>query len=142
MKRLRITFEGKAYELLVEVLDAGTADLPSPSTAVAGPATPPTAGRAVPAEPATRPAPAPAAALPSAPSPAAGAGVVASPLAGKIVSVDVAVGQTVADGTKLATIEAMKMITVVYADRPGKVVAVLVQAGDNVDADAPLLWLA
>jgi glutaconyl-CoA/methylmalonyl-CoA decarboxylase subunit gamma len=68
--------------------------------------------------------------------------VVASPLAGRVVSVDVAVGEVVSDGTKLATIEAMKMNTVVYADRPGKVVAIHVQPGDAVDAEAALLWLA
>jgi biotin carboxyl carrier protein len=131
MKKLRITFEGKAYEVLVEVVDAAQPSpvvLPSPPRA--GPVELPAA------------APAPPAAAQSAPAPKAGTGVVVSPLAGKIVSVDVAVGQTVGDGTKLATIEAMKMNTVVYADRPGKVVAVLVQPGDAVDADAALLWLA
>lgn len=104
MKKLRVTVDGKTYEVLVEMVDEPAA------------ATPPRA-------------------------PAAAAGDITSPLAGKVVSVDVAVGQTVAVGAQVATIEAMKMNTFIYAEAAGTVAAVLVQPGDSVEEGAPLVRL-
>jgi biotin carboxyl carrier protein len=85
------------------------------------------------------------AAAPAAPKPAASTGAddaVVSPLAGKIVSIDVKVGQSVAEGAQVATIEAMKMNTYIYAPKAGRVQDVLVNAGDAVEEGAPLLRLA
>lgn len=126
MKKLRITIEGKVYEVLVEVLDhdapiaAGPAAAPLPSAAAAAP------GPA---------APKPAVAV------AAGAGDVVSPLAGKIVSIDVKVGQAVEEGAQVATIEAMKMNTYIYAPKAGRVQEVLASAGDAVEEGVALLRL-
>ena len=52
------------------------------------------------------------------------------------------VGQSVAVGDKIATIEAMKMKTEVFAKGAGKVVAIAVKPGDSVDTGGVLLTLA
>lgn len=56
-----------------------------------------------------------------------------SPLAAVVVSVDVAVGQTVNEGDKLVTLEAMKMNTVVAAPHGGTVTAISIKQGDAVE---------
>jgi biotin carboxyl carrier protein len=134
MKKLRVTIEGKVYEVLVEVLEEGSA--PTPAAPPQPTATRPleTAAQAIPA-PAT---PAPAAAPAPAPS---GATDVPSPLAGKVVSVDVKVGQTVEEGAQIATIEAMKMNTYIFAPKAGRVETIFAQAGDGVEEGTVLLRL-
>jgi biotin carboxyl carrier protein len=67
---------------------------------------------------------------------------VPSPLSGKVVSIDVQVGQAVAEGAQLLTLEAMKMNTFVYAPKAGKVSAILVHPGDGVEEGATLVSLA
>ena len=126
MKKLRVTVEGKAYEVLVEILD-------EPGTSAA-----PRAPIATPAAPAPAPiaAPAPVAAAPAA---SAGPGDVPSPLAGKVVSIDVKIGQTVEVGAQVATVEAMKMNTYIYAPKAGAVSAILVNPGDGVEEGTALL---
>ncbi len=131
MKKLRVTIDGKAYEVLVELLDQGSAPAPAPAAAPAFP----TGSAPLTAAPFVTPAP-------KAGSPAAGSGAVVSPLAGKIVSIDVKVGQTVEEGVQVATIEAMKMNTYIYAPKAGRVEGVLVNAGDAVEEGAELLRLA
>lgn len=130
MKKLRVTIDGKAYEVLVEVLG-------QPQTLTA-------AAPTVPVAPAVTLAASPAPAAPTAVSsslPVAGPGTVVSPLAGKMVSIDVTIGQTVAAGAQVATIEAMKMNTFIYAPKSGKVAQVLVNPGDAVEEGAALLML-
>ena len=126
MKKLRVTVDGKTYDVVVEVLDnapaAAVSAAPLPATA------PPVAIAA------SAPAPAPARV-------AAGDGAIVSPLAGKVVSVDVKVGDSVAAGAQVATLQAMKMNTFIYAEQAGKVTAVLVTAGDAVEEGAALLQL-
>ncbi len=58
---------------------------------------------------------------------------VAAPMPGSVVAVSVAVGEDVAAGQKLLTLEAMKMETTLYAERPGRVAEVLVRAGTQVE---------
>ena len=58
---------------------------------------------------------------------------VAAPMPGAVVGVAVAVGEEVAAGQKLLTLEAMKMETTLYAERPGKVAEVLVRPGTQVE---------
>ena len=58
---------------------------------------------------------------------------VAAPMPGAVVAVAVAVGDEIAAGQKLITLEAMKMETTLYADRPGKVAEVLVRPGIPVE---------
>ena len=58
---------------------------------------------------------------------------VAAPMPGSIVAVTVAVGEEVAPGQKLLSLEAMKMETTLYAERGGRVAEVLVRPGSQVD---------
>ena len=129
MKKLRVTVEGKAYEVLVEILDEG-APAATPAPAAAAPAVQPVTASA----PATAPA--------ATPAPAARTGDVVSPLAGKLVSIDVKVGQTVEEGAQVATVEAMKMNTYIYAPKTGQVAAILATPGDGVEEGTALLRIS
>ena len=132
VRHLRITVEGKAYDVVVEDIteDAGSTFYQSASAGVVAPRPAATPG-----------APASPAAAPAAPAPAAAGGPddKLAPLGGVILEVTVKVGDAVKAGDKVAVIEAMKMKTVVSAHKDGKVTAVLVKAGDAVDAGQPLI---
>jgi pyruvate carboxylase len=67
---------------------------------------------------------------------------VSAPMPGVIASVAVSDGQAVKAGDLMLTIEAMKMETGLYADKSGKVQALHVQAGAQVDAKDLLIELA
>jgi biotin carboxyl carrier protein len=123
MKKLRITVDGRVFEVTVETTDDGAPVAPQPVFAPASVAAP-----------AQTPVLAPVRA-----APVAGQGAVCSPLAGKVVSIDVAVGVTVAAGAQVATIEAMKMNTFIYAEKAGQVLAVVVKPGDAVEEGGVLL---
>jgi 3-methylcrotonyl-CoA carboxylase alpha subunit len=71
----------------------------------------------------------------------AGADVVLSPMPGRVTAVDVAAGQAVGKGQRLAVLEAMKMEHALTAARDGVVAEVLVAAGAQVEAGAPLVRL-
>jgi biotin carboxyl carrier protein len=133
MKRLKVTVDGKAYDVSVEVIDEiSGAALSAPPASV--PLT---------SVPMVAPAPiaAPIAAI--APKPqASGSGDVISPLAGKLVSVEVKVGQEVQEGAQIATVEAMKMNTYIYAPKAGKIASVQVNPGDAVDEGSVILRIA
>lgn len=122
MKKLRVTVEGKAYEVLVEILDEGTqAPMPIAPTnvaAVVAPVSVPTTAK----------------------GPAA-LGDVISPLAGKLVSIDVKVGDNVVEGAQVATIEAMKMNTYIYAPKAGKITATHIIPGDGVEEGTVILHI-
>lgn len=129
MKKLRVTIEGKSYDVLVEILDGGAAAAPAAPAA----ASVPISAAAVTAPVAqARPAAAPA---------SSGPGDVRSPLAGKIVSIDVKVGASVTEGAQVATIEAMKMNTYIFAPKTGRVAAVVANPGDGVEEGALLLQI-
>jgi biotin carboxyl carrier protein len=128
MKHLRITVEGKAYQVTVERLDG------LESSPAAQPAAQPAA--AVRAAPAT-PLAAPKAAAKS----ASAVGDVNSPLAGIVKSIDVAVGAVVKVGDAVITLEAMKMFTAINAPTAGTITAIHVATGDAVDEDQPLFTL-
>jgi biotin carboxyl carrier protein len=139
-KHLRITVEGKVYEVVVEDVteDAGSTfyQLPAtgaPMTAPPTPAQAPTPGTSAPA------AAAPAAA--SAPT-AAGAEDKVAPLGGVIVEISVKEGDKVKQGDQVAVIEAMKMKTIVAADHDGTVRNIRVKAGDAVDAGQVLMTIS
>ena len=59
---------------------------------------------------------------------------VAAPMPGVVSTLAVAAGQKIRTGDVLLSIEAMKMETVLHADRDGTVEAVHVKAGDPIDA--------
>jgi biotin carboxyl carrier protein len=128
-KKLRITVDGKAYDVMVEMLDAPAAAAP----VAAAPALPKLGGATAPVAPA--PAAAPAASAPVAASADTGEGAaVESQVSGVVVSVDVKVGDTVAAEQQLFTVEAMKMNTYVTAPKAGKVGAILVAQGKPVQS--------
>ena len=83
---------------------------------------------AAPAAPAAAPAPAPVAA------PAGAGEQVKSPMPGNILSVNVNVGDTVAEGQVLMILEAMKMENEIMAPKAGKVTSVNVQKGATVES--------
>jgi biotin carboxyl carrier protein len=118
IKKLRVTVDGKSYDVTVEVPEE------SESFAVA---LPPAA-----AAPSAPSAPPPPQAAPVA-TVSAGPGTVASPLAGRVIAIIVKPGQTVQAGQHLLTLEAMKMNTVVAAPKAGKVAEILTTVGAAVD---------
>lgn len=130
MKRLKITVEGKTYEVEVEMLD----DDGQPTESA------PATRRSAPRRAAAAAAPA-AAPAPKSASAGAAAGDVPSPLSAVVVSVDVKVGQQVNEGDKLITLEAMKMNTIVNAPSAGTVKAIHVSAGDAVEEGQGLVAL-
>jgi pyruvate carboxylase len=64
---------------------------------------------------------------------------VGAPMPGLVVSVAIAAGERVSKGQKLLALEAMKMETTVYAEKPGRIADVLVRPGMPVDAGDLLL---
>lgn len=124
MKKLRISVEGKTYDVEVELLSEDNA-VQEPrasvkrSTRVATPVA--TAKKAVVAT--------------------NGTGDVVSPLAAVVVSIDVAIGDTVQAGDAVATLEAMKMNTIVTATTSGSVQSIHVAAGDALEEGQAMLSL-
>lgn len=129
LKHLRITVDGKAYDVVVEDVteDTGGMIYPSPGTMAAA------------AAPAAAPVTAPAAA--AAPAVSGGPNDKLAPLAGVVVEISVTVGDVVKSGQQVLVIEAMKMKTSVSAHKDGKVTAVMVKAGDAVEAGQALLTI-
>lgn len=111
MKRFNITVNGKAYDVAVEEVGAGSAPAAVPVQAAAPSA-----------------APAPAAAP-------AGGTLVKSPMPGDILDVKVNAGDTVSEGQVLMVLEAMKMENDIVAPKAGKVASVNVKKGDKVNRD-------
>jgi biotin carboxyl carrier protein len=116
MKRLRITVEGKTYDVTVEVLDGPGAAPHALPPAVA------------PARPAV--------------THAGEAMSVVSQLAGTVVSIQARIGQAVAAGEQLLVVEAMKMNTTITAPRAGTVTAIAVEAGAVIEEGQVLVTLA
>jgi biotin carboxyl carrier protein len=126
-KHLRITVDGRQYDVTVEDLSEGAGQLyPQPGSMNIAPP-PPMASPPPVAGPAHA---------------AAGAGDIASTLGGVVESVLVSVGQAVSQGDKVVIIEAMKMKTPMIAPRAGTVAAIAVKAGDAVEAGQVLVSLA
>ncbi len=64
-----------------------------------------------------------------------------APLPGRVIDVKVKVGDKVAAGLEVAILEAMKMENSISADQAGTVRQVLVEVGENVQTDAPIIEL-
>ena len=117
MSKYKITLNGKAYELDVELLDG--------NTPVAAPAK----------APAAAPKAAPAASAPKAAAPVAGgAGVKTAPMPGTILRVNKNVGDEVAAGESVVVLEAMKMENDMNAPKAGKIKSIAVAQGQTVAA--------
>ena len=117
MKKYNVNVNGTAYEVTVEEVVGGAAPAP------------------VAAAPAAAPAPAPAAA------PAGAGEQVKSPMPGNILSVNVNVGDTVAEGQVLMILEAMKMENEIMAPHDAKVAQVLANKGATVNTGDVLVVL-
>lgn len=135
MKTYRFKINGNDYEVTVNTVEGGVADVTVNGTPYKvemenAPAAAP-AVQTAPAVP-VKQAVAPVQAAP-APAPAAGAGKsLTSPLPGVIVSVNVNVGDVVKAGQTVAVLEAMKMENDIQAEFDGTVTAVKVAKGDSV----------
>ena len=114
-RHLRVTVAGRVYDVLVE--PAGEAAVPAPA------------------------APLPRASPAASPGPVHRGEPVPSPLAGRLVSIDVAVGAAVTEGTQLATIEALKMNTFLFSPRAGRVAEIRARPGEDVEEGSVLLML-
>ncbi len=132
MKKFSYTIDGNKYEVVVNSVEAGEANIevngkaikvaiekevsvqtPAPKRTVAAPKAAPVAPKA-------------------APKGVPGQGAVISPLPGTITKIMVSVGQTVKRGETVVTMEAMKMENSILVECDGVVKAILVQQGQNV----------
>jgi len=66
---------------------------------------------------------------------------VISPMHGVVVEMKVAPGDALAEGQVVAIVEAMKMMNEIRAHKAGTAAAVHAQAGDTVEANAPLVTI-
>ncbi len=129
--KLKITVHGVAYEVDVQVLDAGE-ELQRGAGPL--PPAPPTSPKAAPAGGAPLAPPMPG------PGPAgASTGGVASPIAGTVLEIKCKPGDLVIQGQDLLVIEAMKMETAIAAPGAGTIKQVLVAAGDSVRENQTLV---
>ena len=125
MKNLKVTVNGKTYDVQVEEL--GGTSVPAVSAA-AQPA--PAAPAAVSAAPKAAPAAAPV---------SGDAEKVECPMPGTILSVLVKAGDSVKKGDTLVVLEAMKMENEIKAPRDAQVVAIHVGKDDTVNAGDSLV---
>ena len=133
MKTYRFKINGNDYEVTVNTVEGGVADVTVNGTPYkVEMENAPAAALAVQTAPAV-PVKQTVAPVQAAPAPAAGAGKsLTSPLPGVIVSVNVNVGDVVKAGQTVAVLEAMKMENDIQAECDGTVTAVKVAKGDSV----------
>lgn len=117
MKNLKVTVNGKAYNVTVEELDNGAV--------------------------ATAPAQTSAPAAPTAPAEqTSGEGeAVCAPMNGNILDIKVSVGQKVNEGDVLVVLEAMKMENEIMAPKSGEITSIGVQKGETVDTGKQLVFI-
>lgn len=119
MKNLRITVNGKTYDVQVEELSEGSA-VSAPAAPVSAPASA--------AQPAQT---APAAEAPAA-APADGEEILC-PMPGTILSINVKAGEKISEGDVIVVFEAMKMENEIKAPRDCTVLSVDVSKDDTVE---------
>ena len=66
-------------------------------------------------------------------------GTVSSSIPGKVITVEVEVGQEVAEGDVVLILEAMKMQNEVAAPISGKITEIICKSGENIEANLPLV---
>ncbi|SKA05966.1 Biotin-requiring enzyme [Trichlorobacter thiogenes] len=129
MKKLKITLEGKTYEVTVELLeDTGSAPVARSSSVQAPLVQPALAPMAVTPQPAAVPV-------------AEGCATVICPMAGLVFKCLVKPGDQVSVNQVVIVLDAMKMETPVVSPVSGTVRTVLVKEGDAVDEGHSLLQI-
>ena len=126
-KTLRISFEGKSYDVEVEVLD---------NNQVAPVAVAPVAAAPVAS------APAPVAAPAAAPAAPAGGTPVPSPMMGIVFKLKVKVGDKVTKNQEVAVLEAMKMENSIISPCDGTVASIAVKEQESVSEGQVLMTIA
>ena len=117
MKQFKVTVNGKSYDVQVEEVGGSAPPIPVPVTLAA---------------PASKRAPAP-------PILAPGAVGVNAPMPGSIIEIKAQVGQIVARGDALLTLEALKVENEITAPRDGKIAVIHVKEGELVNTGALLI---
>ena len=147
MTSYKFKINGKPYEVSVNGINAGVADVTvngasysveienAPASAPAAAPVAQTAGPAPAAAPSSAPAAAPAAA------PAGGKKIV-SPLPGVVIDVCIKEGEAVKRGQKIAVLEAMKMENEILSEADGTVSKIFVKKGDSVLEGADIAIIA
>ena len=131
MKKLKITLNGKIYEVDVEILkDDDTPSMPfmpvAPVAYAAAPSVAPVA------------APKPTAAAPA----AAGDNSLTAPMNGVVIEIPVKVGDEVKAGQLVVILEAMKMKTNIASTRDGKIASINISPNDSVETGQVMLTYA
>ncbi len=137
MKKLRLTMNGKVYEMTVEVLEDDEqyvtgGNLPSAKAAAAAT---PRGRQAAASTPAPAPRPAPAGGAPNGVDP----NNILAPIAGTVQKIFVQADMRVEEKTPVILLDAMKMDTYIHAPRSGMVSEVCVAPGDTVQVGTVLI---
>ena len=128
MKNLKVTVNGKSYDVQVEEVSSSTQSVSTPSNITSQPSSP---------------APAPTTSAPSNPTPAAGSGEpIDCPMPGTILDIKVSNGQKVAKGQTILILEAMKMENEIVSPRDAVITDIKVSKGQNVDSGTPLVFIS
>ena len=127
MKKLRITVEGKSYDVTVQVLEDDEATVSGAGFVSPLPAPPPRASAA--------PAPPPAAPR----MPVGQPDAILAPIAGTVQKVFVQPGASLEAQAPVVMLDAMKMDTYIYAPRAMTITEVAVEVGASVQVGDPLV---
>ena len=120
MKNLRITVNGKAYDVQVEELsESSAASSAAQGNAVSPPASAPAAASSAPAD----------------------GEVISCPMPGTILSVNVKAGDKLKNGDVMVVFEAMKMENEIKAPRDCTVLSVNVSKDDVVETGSPVVTI-
>ena len=128
MKKLKITLNGKSYEVDVEILkDDDTPTMPY-----------------MPMASSVVPPPVPSAAAPSAHTPkaapaASGDNALTAPMNGVVIEILVKVGDTVKANQTVVVLEAMKMKTNISSSRDGKIASINIAPNDSIETGQIML---
>ena len=128
MKKLRVTLNGKTYEVDVEILkDEGMSSMPYIPTSLP------------PLQQVNTPSPVTATAQKKSP---ADGNVLVAPMNGLVIEIPVKVGDDVKAGQVVVILEAMKMKTNISAEHDGKIASINVSQNDSVESGQIMLTFA
>ena len=135
MKKLRLTMNGKVYELTVEVLEDDEQYVTG-GNLPAAPRLRAPAARAANGAPVPRPAAAP---RPATPAGKVDPDTILAPIAGTVQKIFVQANTHVEEKTPIIMLDAMKMDTYIHAPRSGDVAEVCVAPGETVQVGTVLI---